>query len=140
MLGTAHHYGINVSDIDESIEFYEGVLGLELERRFPISDVQSAIVGVEGVSGEIAFLDAGACKVELIAYDAPANANANESSSNHDVGMTHFCLDVEDLDAIYADLADEIEFVSPPQRISEALQVAYAYDPDGNIVAFECTA
>jgi len=138
VIGTAEHYGINVSDIDDALEFYEETLGFEFDRRFPISDVQSTIVGVDGVEGEIAFLDAGPCDVELIAYDAPPNSNANEAMSNHDVGATHFCLDVDDLDAVYEDLRDDVDFISPPQEVTPDLDIAYAYDPDGNVVEFKC--
>ena len=47
---------LNVRDLAESVEFYQDVIGLTMDRRFPI----------EG--GEIVFMGSGETKVELI-YD-----------------------------------------------------------------------
>ncbi len=45
---------INVKDMEESVLFYEEIIGLRIDRRFPIE------------SGEIVFLGNGETKVELV--------------------------------------------------------------------------
>ncbi|WP_124179613.1 VOC family protein [Natrarchaeobius halalkaliphilus] len=134
MVGSATHYGLNVADMEEAIAFYEGTLGLEVDRSFPISEVQSDIVGVEGVEGDITFLDAGGFSIELIAYDEPPNENVHDEASGHDVGVAHLCLEVEDIWNLYDDLAPDVEFVNEPETVGNGAQIAYLRDPDGNYV------
>lgn len=134
MIGSATHYGLNVSDMDAALEFYRDTLGFEVDRRFPISDVQSDIVGVNNVEGEIVFLDAGGFEIELIAYSKPENENTNEYASGHDVGVAHICITVDDVNEHYDELTPEVEFVNSPQTVGNGAQIVYARDPDENYV------
>lgn len=134
MVGKATHYGLNVSDMDEALAFYRDRLGLEVDRQFSVSEVQSDIVGVEGVQGDITFLDAGGFSIELIAYDAPPNENVHETSSGHDVGVAHLCIEVDDIWGLYEELRGETSFVSEPQTIGTGAKITYMRDPDGNYV------
>lgn len=136
MVGNATHYGLNVSDMEEALAFYRDELGFEVDRQFPVSDVQSDIVGVDGVEGEITFLDAGGFEIELIAYSAPENDNVHERASGHDVGVAHICITVEDVGELYDDLTPAVEFVNSPRTVGNGAQIAYARDPDGNYVEF----
>jgi catechol 2,3-dioxygenase-like lactoylglutathione lyase family enzyme len=141
MIGTAHHYGVTVSDLEETLPFYRDTLGLELvsrghvERGSADSETFEDFVGVDGtVDVEVVFLDAGGCQVELLQYHSPEGEDAH-GASNNDPGASHFCLEVEDIDAVYDDLrADGVEFVSEPVTLSKGVRVAYMYDPEGNIV------
>lgn len=140
MIGEAHHYGVTVSDIEKSLEFYHDTLGLEVasrghvERGTEDADKFDDFVGVDGVDVEVVFLDAGGCQVELLRYHEPAGENANDGVSNNDVGASHFCLEVDDIDEIYEDLSDEVEFQHEPITLSKGVRVAYMFDPDDNIV------
>lgn len=140
MIGTAHHYGVTVSDLEEALDFYEGTLGLELESRGHVekgtedADKFDDFVDVDGVDVEVAFLDAGGCQVELLRYHEPGGDDANEGVSNNDIGASHFCLEVDDIDEVYDDLSEGVEFVNEPITLSKGVRVAYMYDPDGNIV------
>lgn len=135
MIGTTHHYGVTVSDMNKALEFYQGTLGMEqVDSVSFASEEFSKFVGVEDVDVDIRFLDADGCAVELLEYNNPPGDDANKGVSNNDVGAAHFCLEVEDIDGIYGDLSSEVEFVSPPQTLSNGAQVAYMSDPDGNII------
>lgn len=134
MIGHATHYGLNVSTMDRALEFYRDRLGLDVDRRFPVSDVQSDIVGVDGVEGEIVFLDAGSFEIELIAYAAPDNERVHDSASGHDVGVAHICLAVADVDRLYDELSPAVEFVNAPRTVGNGARIVYARDPDGNYV------
>lgn len=134
MLGDFHHYGVTVSDMDEALGFYRDTLGLEETERLSFaSEAFSTFAGVEDADVEIRFLDAGGAAVELLEYAAPAG-DATEGVSNNDVGAAHVCLAVPDLGAVYEDLADDVEFLSPPQTLSNGATVVYVFDPDGNVV------
>jgi catechol 2,3-dioxygenase-like lactoylglutathione lyase family enzyme len=140
MIGEAHHYGVTVSDLEESLGFYRDTLGLEVVSRGHVqkgtddADKFDDFVGVDGVDVEVVFLDAGGCQVELLKYHEPPGQNANEGVSNNDVGAAHFCLEVDDIDEIYHDLSDDVEFLYEPVTLSKGVRVAYMFDPDGNIV------
>jgi catechol 2,3-dioxygenase-like lactoylglutathione lyase family enzyme len=140
MIGTAHHYGVTVSDMDEALEFYRDTLGLEtvsegsIERGTEDGEKFSKFVGVENAEVDVVFLDAGGCQVELLQYHTPAGTNVNEGVSNNDPGASHFCLQVDDIDAVYEDLSDDVEFLYEPITLSKGVRVAYMFDPDGNIV------
>lgn len=139
MNGDVHHYGVTVSDLDESVAFYRDALGMtEAERAHFDDDAFARFVGLEaeGVDVDIAFLDGGGCLVELLEYEHPPGGDANEGVSNNDVGAAHVCFDVDDLEATYDDLSDsgDAEFVNPPQTLENGAKVAYLYDPDDNVV------
>jgi len=141
MIGTAHHYGVTVSDMEEVLPFYRDTLGLEVlsqghvEAGTEDSEKFEHFVGVDGeVDVEVAFLDAGGCQVELLQYNSPDGTDAH-GASNNDAGASHFCLEVEDIDEVYEDLTDDgIEFIYEPITLSKGVRVAYMYDPEGNIV------
>lgn len=135
MIGTAHHYGLTVSDLDKSLEFYQDRLGMEKVDEFSFASEEfSKFVGVKDADVNIVFLTAGGCAVELIEYNNPDGENANKGLSNNDIGAAHFCIEVDDIDAVYDNLSDDISFINPPQTLDNGAQVAYMYDPDGNIV------
>ncbi|WP_433633338.1 VOC family protein [Halomicrococcus sp. NG-SE-24] len=134
MIGEAHHYGITVSDLEESVAFYRDTLGMdELDQIGFDDEAFSRFVDVEDVDVDIVFLDAGGCSIELLEYEN-GGGNANEGVSNDTIGASHFCLAVDDVDQQYEELSDSVEFVSEPQTLENGAQVVYLYDPDGNTV------
>lgn len=140
MIGEAHHYGVTVSDLEESLSFYRDTLGLAVVSRGHVEQGSEDarkfedFVDVPDVDVEVVFLDAGGCQVELLRYHNPDGEDANEGVSNNDYGASHFCLQVDDIDEVYADLSGDVEFVHEPVTLSKGVRVAYMYDPDGNIV------
>jgi catechol 2,3-dioxygenase-like lactoylglutathione lyase family enzyme len=140
----ARHAGITVSDLDRSLEFYCGLLGLELRTRRLYEEREIAeIVGVpEATAWDIAFLriPGSDVEIELIEYRGCERRAANTRPC--DYGSGHFALHVNDIEAVYSDLstrgvefrsAGPIEQVSGPRRGGKSL---YAHDPDGYIVEF----
>lgn len=141
MIGTAHHYGVTVESLEDTLPFYRDTLGLEVlsEGHVESGTEDSAkfedFVGVDGaVDVEVVFLDAGGCQIELLQYNAPPGSDAH-GASNNDAGASHFCLQVDDIDSVYEELtADGIEFIHEPVTLSKGVRVAYMFDPEGNIV------
>lgn len=104
-----HHVSINVSDVDEALDFYTDVLGLD--RRADRPDL--------GIGG--AWLDAGGQQVHLIEGNVP-NGDGE-----------HFALLVGDLQATVAELRERGVKVSDAMPIGTNLQ-AFLKDPCGNLV------
>ena len=136
------HAGVTVSDLDRSLAFYEGLLGLELLwRRLYEEPEIMRIVGVPEASGvEIAMLrvPGSAFEVELLEYRGCERASG--SAPPWDFGTGHVALFVTGIDALHEDLhARGVEFRSDgPVEMTAGANAGgkslYSLDPDGYIV------
>jgi catechol 2,3-dioxygenase-like lactoylglutathione lyase family enzyme len=139
----ARHGGITVSEMDRSLEFYCGLLGLELVWRGELEEQVQEIVGVpEATSFDIAFLriPGSETQVELLEYRGVEKISGATPPSHHGTG--HFCVFVTDIESLYDDLAKKgVRFVSPgpiemrtgPNRGGKSL---YSLDPDSYVFEF----
>jgi catechol 2,3-dioxygenase-like lactoylglutathione lyase family enzyme len=138
------HAGITVSDLDRSLEFYCGLLGLELLwRRLYEEREITRIVGVpEAIGIEVAMLRVPGSEVdvELLQYHGCDSPSGSSPPSHHGTG--HFCVFVTGIDALYEELRTKgIEFRSDgPVEMSAGVNAGgkslYALDPDGYIFEF----
>jgi len=106
---------VHVKDIDESIKFYEDVVGLKVDKRFS-----------GGGKTEIAFLGSGDTQLELI-----GGAGAYEGNGIS-IGFR-----VDDLDAKMAFVkAKGIAVHSGPFAPNPVTRFFFVQDPDGLLVQF----
>jgi len=97
--------------------FYVDVLGFPVLGAFP--------------EHNIVFVEAGSTTIEIVAdAGAPPAPDAG--------GWNHLALEVEDVDAAFAELsAQGIHFHVPPESFPEenpSLRIAFFRDPDGNVL------
>jgi len=98
------HFGYNVPNLDEAIEFFVEVLGAEEAFRWgpmadPDGDSMAAMLGVHprtSVGGALLRLGP-ASNVELLEYDAPDEAS--EPPKTADPGASQLAFRVEDVEA-----------------------------------------
>jgi catechol 2,3-dioxygenase-like lactoylglutathione lyase family enzyme len=78
MLGATHHFSITVADLERSLDWYTGVLGLELlSRQRNDNAYTKTIVGMDDAVLEVAFLalpGTAEVRLELIEYLQPRAA------------------------------------------------------------------
>ncbi|WP_096393717.1 VOC family protein [Halorubrum trapanicum] len=130
---TAHHVGVTVADLDRAVEFYAETFDLDVVAEFSVGgDAFAEAVAVEGAAAEFAHLDADGVRLELVAYD-PDGSPAAEPELNRP-GATHFGLTVDDVEAFYADLRDDVETLSPPRTTESGTTVLFVRDPEGNLI------
>lgn len=130
---TAHHVGITVSDLDRVTAFYRDVLGLDVLDRFTVSGAAfSDAVDVDGATGRFAHLDGGRVRVELVEYE-PVGSDATGDDLNQP-GVTHVGLAVDDLDAVFHGLPDDVETVSAPRTTESGTRICFLRDPEENLV------
>lgn len=130
---TAHHHGITVSDLDRAVAFYRDTLGLDVLDRFSVGGKAFATgVGTEGASADFAHLDAGDTRLELVSYD-PEGETADRPEPNRP-GATHLGFAVDDVDAVYDGLPDDVETVSPPRTTESGTRICFLRDPEENLV------
>ena len=140
----ARHGGITVSDMDRALEFYAGLLGLEIVWRGDLpATVVGRIVGVPEASGfDVAFLriPGSETQVELVEYKGIEKESGAGSPSRHGTG--HFCVFVQSIDGLHEDLAAKgvrfrsngpIEMTTGPNTGGKSL---YSLDPDGYVFEF----
>lgn len=140
----ARHGGITVSDLDRSLDFYSGLLGLDLVWRGELpATVIGRIVGVPEARGfDVAFLriPGSETQVELVEYRGIDKESGAGSPSHHGTG--HFCVFVENIEGLYEDLAAKgvhfrsdgpVEMTTGPNAGGKSL---YSLDPDGYVFEF----
>lgn len=136
-IGTVHHVGVTVSDLDTSMAFYRDVLGctvvMEQERQ---GGYLAAIVGYPDAHVRMAHLHdpSGRLIIELFEYVAPVPLAADLEPRR--IGNAHLCFLVPDLDAVYERLiASDVSTFSPPIEVNAGAnrggKALYLRDPDG---------
>lgn len=141
MIVGIHHVAISTPDAARLSAFYCDVLGFE-----PAFDqtwrqgsaVADAILGLDGTAARQVLLRAPGVYLELFEFHAPPPRPRDPARPVCDHGITHLCLDIEDLDAAYARLRGlGVPFHSPPQDLGGGVRTCYARDPDGNVVELQ---
>ncbi len=142
MIKCIDHVGITVSDLDRSLAFYRGTLGLELLDRVIEDDPSIAdLTGYEAVEMDCADLDSGDGRIlELIQYRTPAGGSAIHELRNG--GSVHVSLRVADLDAVLVALeASDARMISrrpvlfeEPGSPWDGVRCVYVADPDGAVL------
>jgi glyoxylase I family protein len=137
MIQGVHHTCITVSDLEQSIEFYRDLLGLELvmtEESERSGDDRSKALGVPKAKVKLAILRAGDARVELIEY--VASSGRPYDRHNNDIGAMHIAFHVDDIDAVYRRLLESgVRFTAPPATIPagpmKGWRWTYLFDPNG---------
>lgn len=146
---TTHHVGTTVSDLEQAVEFYRDVLGFDVLSEFESSGESFATgVGVPNATGKFAHLDGGGVlaneesegssdashgvRIELIEYD-PAGEPCTAESVNQR-GAKHLGFEVDDVDAFYESLPDEVETLSEPQTTPTGARILFIRDPEDNLL------
>jgi len=114
------HAGLTVADLDRTIDFYCGLLGLTLILRKPQA------------TGELAFLDTGSGMLEI--FCRPRAARASDVADGVS-GVRHLTFAFDDVDAMVAKLAEAgVDIIEQPRAAHNReliARVAFCRDPDG---------
>ncbi len=142
MITRFNHMGITVSDLDKSLDFYCGALGLPRPPEghvFTISgEWLGKLVGADKPEISVAFVPLDHGILELLEYRHPFGGRQIASLRNWDVGSAHLALNMVGLVAFYEEKRAELPFLSAPQVVAQGPwtggYVVYLRDPDGNSV------
>lgn len=134
MTKALHHTAISVSDLDESIYFYCGLLGMTLEWRMNHrqGDALEQVVGMKNVDVSIAMLSGWGSRIELLQYHSPRGKPYPTNKLQCDKGIIHLAFQVENIDGLYKQLlAQGVKFNTSPQVLRPGVKATYFHDPDG---------
>ena len=140
-----HHTGFNVSNMDQSLEFYQNLLGLEVTRDFVFEgETIDKLGGIPHSKAHLVFLGNGDGRhfLELVEWLNPTGAPADPTPINN-VGVSHLGLQIDDADRFYAELSSKgVRFTSDSPVTREdavypaARKICFLQDPDGNRIEF----
>jgi lactoylglutathione lyase len=133
----ADHTSYTISNLDRSLDFYIGKLGLELLWQRKIDDAYFCdIIGFPDCTVRAAHLriPGSTHQIELFEYVAPGGQKADIRINN--VGSSHISLIVVDIQEAYLELKSKgVEFRSSPIEITHGAYKGgwdvYLLDPDG---------
>lgn len=130
-----HHVGITVRNLQRSFEWYTRMFGVHPG---PVNHGSGPDLerGVQVPGAELSFsmIRIGNVNVEFLEYHEPEGKDWDRT--NGDVGSAHICLEVDDIDAAYAELTERgAVFNGPPVTLTDGdlagSRWAYLRDPDG---------
>lgn len=132
-----HHVAISTPDFERALTFYRDVIGLE-----PVSEASwlagtgkiNLVMGLADTAARTVMLRGGNLCIELFQFELPLQPEPSiDLRPVHQYGITHFCLDVKDIEQVYQRLLTAgVRFHAPPQDFGE-VRATYARDPDGNV-------
>ena len=124
-----------MSNLDRSIAFYSDIFGMEVLVLDAFEGEQyQRILRLPGVKGRVALLKGGNLQLELFEFSQPKPRASDPQRPVCDHGITHFCIEVDDLNAIYPRLVEAgVLFHCKPQKFFGAANATYGRDPDGNV-------
>lgn len=137
------HVNIVVADMERSLAFYVGLLGMQITFEAELTgDWIEAVSGLPHVSARCVFCQppGGGARFELLQYRTPPGAEFAAASVASTLGLRHVALAVDGLDSLHARLtAAGVPFVSGPVGVPFPVagvrkRLCYARDPDGALV------
>ena len=135
MVKGTDHIGVSVACLERSIEFYCTGFGMELiEQEIFEGERYERILGLKGARGKVALLRTSNLQLELFEflYPVPKPGDLRRQVSDH--GISHFCVEVTDIQDTYARLrAAGASFHCPPLEFFGTTLATYGRDPDGNV-------
>ncbi len=124
MINGLTHIAVRITDLQRSLAFYTGVLGLRETWRYTSPEGQVILVYLKVADGQF---------IELFPVDAAVKA-----SDDGRCGYVHICLQVDDIQAAYERITGAgvpALYGEPTLQVDESWQFWVA-DPDGNPIEF----
>jgi glyoxylase I family protein len=120
------HVALRVSDYDGTVAWYTEKLGFIVDQEWPFGDLQ------------LAYLSRGNAKIEILGGgDASPQPRFDDiSASFGSERLHHFCLAVDDLDAIIDELSRRAVSLVGDPFVVEAIgrRLAFVEDNSGNLI------
>lgn len=137
MIKRLEHMALSVHDMDRSLAFYRGLLGMTVIRDLEPGlggDKLGTVVGMSGCRARIVHLDLGGTMLELFQYIDPKGKPLPNDHKQADIGFTHIGLGSDDVCADYRRLkAEGVGFISEPVEFRSGVWIVYFRGPDGEV-------
>jgi len=138
MIVGIHHTALSTPDLDRLLRFYVELFGFEVEFDFPWDESNEAFRRTHAVAesaGRVVMISNGTHRLELFEYRKPVPRPDLPERANADLGISHFCFQVTELEKEYERLsAAGMAFQSGPVEQTPTVVNCYGRDPDGNLI------
>jgi catechol 2,3-dioxygenase-like lactoylglutathione lyase family enzyme len=141
MVSRIRHVGFVVNNIEKSLLFYNGILGLEIYKRAIENDFFiSQLTGIKNVKLEwVKLIIPEGGLIELLQYHSHPGKQSSEqnlASLSNKIGCSHVALTVESLDYIYQNIISNGYITKSKPLIAPGgkAKILYCHDPDGSIL------
>ena len=122
-----HHIAVAVEDIDKAAEFWQEVLGLELEH----------VEEVESQHARIAFFPCGESEIELV-QPTDTESGTARFIQNRGAGIHHLCVEVADIDAALQELKEKgVRLINETALVEEGRKMAFIHPNSSGGVLLE---
>jgi methylmalonyl-CoA/ethylmalonyl-CoA epimerase len=122
-----NHIAVVVEDIDSSLAFWEGALGIKLGK----------VEAVPAQKAKVAFLPVGDGEVELVQPTDPDSGTA-KFLNDCGGGMHHLCLEVDDIARMLAQLKEKgIRLINEAPLEMEGRKIAFIHPKSASGVLVE---
>lgn len=136
MIKGLEHIGLSVADLQRSVDFYCGLLGMTLVRVIDSTPEKrlGEVAGLPGCSARIAHLQSSTAMLELFEYTDPRGGSIPADRTQADNGFIHAGFTSTDVRADCARLRDAgVRFLSDPLEYRTGVWIVYFTGPDGEI-------
>ena len=132
------HTGLVVRDLEQSLHFYQDILGLTVwKRALEKGNFIEKLVGIPDVSLEwVKLKTLDNSLIELLQYHSHPDQRAIENAPSNRLGCSHVALSVKNLDKLYERLKEnKFHCNSKPLKSPDGkAKVMFCHDPDGIIL------
>ncbi len=136
MIKDIRHTGIVVTDLDESLHFYQNLLGFRIEKQMDEKgNYIDKILSLQGVRITTVKMTAPSGQmIELLKYHS--HHIKRKLRKINDIGISHIAFTVDDLEKEYNSLrGNGISFNSTPQVSADGFaKVAFCRGPEGTLI------
>ena len=135
----ASHVGICVRDLDAAVRFWVDGLGFTSSASFDVGAEFGPLMEVDTPTLRSQFIERDGIRLELLFFAEPGTLGSGDRRPVNQVGLTHVCLQVDDVDAVAARLVEHGGTVVTGTRTVIPMGTAesrfvYLTDPDGTRV------
>ena len=133
MIKEVRHVGIVVNNMENSLKFYQDLLGFKIIRDMDEHGIYiNNMLSLDNVQVRTVKLsaDTGNTLIELLDFKSHDD---NDIRNFYTIGASHVALTVDNLEDLYKHLTkNNVKFNAPPQKSPDGLvKVTFCNDPDG---------
>ena len=133
MIKEVRHVGIVVNNMENSLKFYQDLLGFKIIRDMDEHGIYiNNMLSLDNVQGRTVKLSAGTGNTLIELLDFKSHDD-NDIRNFYTIGASHVALTVDNLEDLYKHLTkNNVKFNAPPQKSPDGLvKVTFCNDPDG---------